>query len=68
MKDRYDYKVNNAYLLRNIYYAENYFLMKQLYLKINDLQKFIAFTTALPNDLSAAKELIADRLTNKINP
>lgn len=63
VKDRYNYEVNNAYLLRNIYYAENYFLMKELYFKIGDLKEYIDFVTSLPNVFLEAKRAI----DNKIN-
>lgn len=58
VKDRYNYEVNNAFLLRNSYYAENYFLLKKLYLQMNDLKEFVNYITALPPELETAKDMI----------
>ena len=54
-KDRFGYEVNNAYLLRNRYYGENYFLLRSLFQKMKSMAEFVRFMSDLPVDLDLAK-------------
>jgi len=57
-QDRFGYEVNNAYLLRNRYYAENYFIIRSLFIKMQSMAKFVRFMTDLPPEIEQAKRLI----------
>ena len=46
-KDRFDYTVNNAYLLKNEYYCKNYFLLKQ-----KSIKDFLELMKTLPENAS----------------
>lgn len=66
--ERYNYELNNAYLVRNKSYTYHYFKLKQLYQLKNSLREFLLFMRALPRD-EASSLLIIDneilRLTKK---
>jgi hypothetical protein len=47
-RDRLDYAVNNAFLLKNEYYCKNYFLLKKVYLQQNSLPEFLKIMENLP--------------------
>ena len=47
-RDRFEYTVNNAYLLKNEYYCKNYFLLKKVYLKQKSLKDFLEIMKKLP--------------------
>ena len=64
VKDRYNYPVNNALLLRNTFYAGNYFLLKDLLMKKGDLKSFMDFIISLPKDLEQAKSQIEARIAS----
>jgi hypothetical protein len=48
--ERYNYDINNAYLLRNRSYTMHYFKLKKIFIQTNDLKAFLQFVTDLPND------------------
>ena len=48
--ERYNYNVNNAYLLRNRSYTIHYFKLKKILMQTNNLKTFLQFVTHLPND------------------
>lgn len=48
--ERYDYEINNAYLLRNKDYTTHYFKLKQVLMQIGDLRTFFEFIVDLPHD------------------
>jgi hypothetical protein len=55
--DRFNYKVNNAYLFRVKSYGANYFKIKKLYAKLKqDIKKTIEFMGNLPADLQDANK------------
>jgi ribonuclease HI len=57
-KDRFNYEINNAYFLKNRYYSENYFLLKDLYLKLSDSKEFLEVICSLPKNESEAIKVI----------
>jgi hypothetical protein len=61
-KDRFDYEINNAYFLKNRYYSEHYFLLKELYLKLSDSAEFLKTVCALPNNEAEAVNTIKELL------
>jgi hypothetical protein len=46
--DRFDFPVNNAYLLKNLYYCKNYFLLKKVLLKQKTILEFLEIMKHLP--------------------
>lgn len=48
-QDRFNYIVNNAYLLKNQYYAKHYFLLKRVYLKLKSLKALVAIMKYMPD-------------------
>lgn len=48
-KDRFDYPVNNAYLLKNEYYSKHYFLIRKVLKKQKDLKSFWKIIINMPN-------------------
>jgi len=48
--ERYDYEINNAYLLRNKNYTINYFELKKVLTLTGDLKTFLEFIIDLPYD------------------
>jgi hypothetical protein len=49
-KDRFDYTVNNGFLLKNKNYSANYFLLKKTFLKAKTLTRFVEIINGLPED------------------
>ena len=49
-KDRFDYNINNAFLLKNKNYSENYFLLKKVFKKAKTIKNFIEIINSLPNN------------------
>ncbi len=49
-KDRFGYPVNNAYLLKNRFYSENYFSLRKLYQKTGTLKDFLNIIKSGPSD------------------
>lgn len=61
-KKRFSYAVNNAFLIRNSFYSQYYFLLKDLYKRLDKSPtKFIDFVGQLPNDLNEALNIIEAR-------
>ena len=50
--ERYDYEINNAYLIRNKSYTQYYFKLKNLLALIGDLKEFMEFINNLPRNES----------------
>jgi hypothetical protein len=48
-KDRFDYHVNNAYLMKNKNYSYNYFLVKKIFLKQKTLSNFFQVLKNAPS-------------------
>lgn len=57
-KDRFDYTVNNAYLLRNLFYTKRYFQLREVYQEIKNPKLFIEEMMKLPADLKQCDEMI----------
>lgn len=57
-KDRFDYPVNNAYLLKNEYYCKHYFLLKKVFLKQKTLRAFLEFMKSLPEKSSDCEKYL----------
>ena len=57
-KDRFDYTVNNAFLLRNSFYTKRYFQLRELYQEIKKPKLFIDEMMKLPADLKECNEMI----------
>ncbi|MBP6334995.1 MAG: hypothetical protein KA444_05930 [Bacteroidia bacterium] len=49
-KDRFNYNVNNAFLLKNEYYSKNYFLLKDVFLKQKTLKAFLEVVEKMPDN------------------
>lgn len=47
-KDRFDYEVNNAYLLKNSYYSRHYFLLKKVLLKQKSIKVLLEVIKNMP--------------------
>lgn len=61
-RDRFSYPVNNAFFVRYRFYAANYFLLKNLYLKLNDPKKFMEVMTNLSKDVEESKKMIRKKI------
>ncbi len=46
--DRFNFTVNNAYLLKNQYYCKNYFLLKKVLMKQKSIKDFLEIIKAVP--------------------
>ena len=57
-KDRFNYTVNNAYLLKNSYYSQNYFLLKKVFLKQKTLKKFFEVIKNCPDGEEECKKYL----------
>lgn len=57
-KDRFGYTVNNAYLLRNLFYTKRYFQLRELYQRMKNPKLFIDEMMKLPIDLKQCDEMI----------
>ncbi len=57
-KDRFDYPVNNAFLLRNLFYTKRYFQLRELYQEIKKTKLFIDEMMKLPADLEECDKMI----------
>lgn len=57
-KDRFDYHVNNAYLLKNEYYCKHYFLLKKVFLKLKTLKAFLELMKTLPENSSDCEKYL----------
>ncbi len=57
-KDRFDYAVNNAYLLKNKYYCKNYFLLKKVFLKQGTIKDFLEIIKKMPEKISDCEKYL----------
>ena len=62
--ERYNYKINNAYLIRNRSYTKYYFKLKNLLTLVGDLQVFIELITNLPKNESECILAIDEKIKN----
>jgi len=51
-KERYNYPINNAYILRNRYYYQWYEKFKDIYLSGKSLEEMTLFYSSLPEKTS----------------
>lgn len=51
-KDRFDFKVNTAYLLKNGYYCKHYFLLKKVLLKQKSIKALLEIIKGVPENSS----------------
>ncbi len=51
ISDRYNYELNNAYLLRNKNYSMYYFKLKKLLILMEDISIFIEYISNLPDNI-----------------
>jgi hypothetical protein len=68
--ERYDYPINNAYLLRNMDYTKYYFKLKKLLYLTDEVTVFFRFISTLPKDELASLAAIDNeilRLTSRKN-
>lgn len=63
-RDRFNYGINNAFLLRNSYYSKHYFLLCKLYKKIDNPIEYINFVASLPDTEETALSVIKSRLVS----
>jgi hypothetical protein len=61
-RDRFNYEINNAYLLKNRYYSKHYFLLKALYHHVAEPGEFVKMVCALPANEDAAVKMIEEKL------
>jgi hypothetical protein len=57
-QDRFDYKVNNGYLLKNKFYSENYFLLKKVLQNQKSIKEFMELIKYLPGDIEGCKKYL----------
>ncbi len=62
--DRYDYEINNAYLLRNRNYTLYYFKLKKLLMLMNNIEKFLEFICGLPTEESDGLIIIDTKINS----
>ena len=48
--DRFNFTINNAYLLKNQYYSKNYFLLKKVLLKQKSMKDFLELIKSVPSE------------------
>ena len=48
--DRFNYEVNNAFLLKNLYYCKNYFLLKKVFLRQKSIKDFLEIIQHIPGE------------------
>jgi len=53
-RDRFNYDVNNAFLLKNSFYSKNYFLLKKVMIRQGTILKFLEVIKGMPSDKDAA--------------
>jgi len=56
--DRFNFTVNNAYLLKNQYYSKNYFLLKKVLLKQKSIKDFLEIIKSVPSDSDACQKYL----------
>ncbi len=56
--DRFNFTVNNAYLLKNQYYSKNYFLLKKVLLKQKSIKDFLEIIKSVPADSDACQKYL----------
>lgn len=57
-RDRFDYEVNNAYLLKNQYYSRYYFLLKKVFLNSGTINEFLEIIKHLPEKISDCEKYL----------
>jgi len=57
-KERFDYKVNNAYLLKNMNYCLNYFLLQKVLIKQGSIKKLLELIKTLPANKTECMKLL----------
>ncbi len=57
-RDRFDFEVNNAYLLKNSNYCVNYFLLKEVYLKQKNIYDFLQIIRQLHGDPDECRKIL----------
>jgi hypothetical protein len=65
-KDRFDYTVNTAYLLKNINYCKEYFLLKRVILKAGSIEKFLEILRRMPPDIISCIDYLEEYLNQFI--
>jgi len=63
-KDRFDYPVNNAFLLKNRYYAEKYFLLRKLLRKTGSVKNLMREIDSCPTDPAGIDRYIKNYAAN----
>jgi hypothetical protein len=58
VRDRYEYEINNAYLVRYSTYCRYYFLLKELLIKTGDADTFLKKVLSLKGNESTVHELL----------
>lgn len=61
-RDRFSYTINNAYFVRNRDYAQNYFLLRDVFLKTKNTKKFLDIIDSLPEKTALAKKALLEKL------
>ena len=57
-KDRFNWPVNNAYLLKNSNYCKNYFLLRDVFLKQKSVAAFLKIIKKLPSDPDKCRKVL----------
>ncbi len=57
-RDRFDYYVNNAFLLKNEYYCKYYFLLKKVYKKQKSLKAFMQIIESMPQNINDCEKYL----------
>ncbi len=62
-RDRFDYAINNAYLLKNQFYSKHYFTLRRIYLKQQDVAALLRELTNLPAHEEEALRYLKTRIS-----
>jgi hypothetical protein len=65
-KDRFDYKVNNAYLLKNSNYCRKYFLLKRVLFKAGSIKNFLEIIKDIPLEMNWGERYLEEYLNQFI--
>ena len=66
-KDRFDYRVNNAYLLKNNNYCKEYFLLKRVLFRAGSIKNFLEILKNIPHELHWGERYLEEYLEEYLN-
>jgi hypothetical protein len=63
-RDRFEFPVNNAFLLKNSYYSKNYFLLKKVYEKQRSIKALLKILKSMPESVIECEAYLKNYLLN----